>query len=95
MRPPPLCLNLHPSLPLPLHRCRCTAAPPPPRAQAVIKDQNLVLSAADVKSYLQMLLRGLEACHAAWVLHRCGGMCPRERRLLPHSSRARGAICAI
>lgn len=38
--------------------------------EAVVKDQNLVLSAADIKSYLQMLLRGLQACHAAWVLHR-------------------------
>ncbi len=38
--------------------------------EALIKDRALILSEADVKSYLQMLLRGLEVCHAHWVLHR-------------------------
>jgi serine/threonine protein kinase len=38
--------------------------------EAVIKDRSLILSAADVKSYMQMLLRGLAFCHKRWVLHR-------------------------
>ncbi|GBG67532.1 hypothetical protein CBR_g663 [Chara braunii] len=38
--------------------------------EAVIRDRNLVLSPADVKSYLQMTLKGLAQCHKKWVLHR-------------------------
>ncbi|PNW78659.1 hypothetical protein CHLRE_09g388000v5 [Chlamydomonas reinhardtii] len=38
--------------------------------EAVIKDGNLVLAAADVKSYMQQLLTALETCHSRWVLHR-------------------------
>ncbi|CAN8239676.1 unnamed protein product [Cochlearia groenlandica] len=38
--------------------------------EAVIRDPNLFLSPADVKSYLQMTLKGLEYCHDKWVLHR-------------------------
>lgn len=38
--------------------------------EAVIKDSSLVLSPADVKSYMQMALKGLEACHAHKVVHR-------------------------
>ncbi|KAG2490114.1 hypothetical protein HYH03_011420 [Edaphochlamys debaryana] len=38
--------------------------------EAVIKDANLVLSAADVKSYMKQLLQALAACHSRWVLHR-------------------------
>ncbi|XP_010416185.1 PREDICTED: cyclin-dependent kinase D-1-like [Camelina sativa] len=38
--------------------------------EAVIRDPNLFLSPADVKSYLQMMLKGLEYCHDKWVLHR-------------------------
>ncbi|VVA95186.1 unnamed protein product [Arabis nemorensis] len=38
--------------------------------EAVIRDPNLFLSPADVKSYLQMILKGLEYCHDKWVLHR-------------------------
>ncbi|KAH0920069.1 hypothetical protein HID58_027729 [Brassica napus] len=38
--------------------------------EAVIRDPNLFLSPADVKSYLQMTLKGLEYCHDKCVLHR-------------------------
>eukprot|EP00249_Psilotum_nudum_P024623 c29240_g1_i1 orf=128-1369(+) len=38
--------------------------------EAVIRDRNIVLSAADIKSYMQMTLRGLAHCHKKWVLHR-------------------------
>lgn len=38
--------------------------------ELVIKDTSLQLGPADVKSYMQMLLQGLQACHQAWVLHR-------------------------
>lgn len=35
--------------------------------EAVIKDGNLVLAAADVKSYMQQLLTALETCHSRWA----------------------------
>lgn len=38
--------------------------------EVLIKDRALILSDADVKSYMQMLLRSLEVCHRHWVLHR-------------------------
>ncbi|KAJ3683830.1 hypothetical protein LUZ60_014057 [Juncus effusus] len=38
--------------------------------EAVIKDRNIVLSPADIKSYIQMTLKGLAFCHKKWVLHR-------------------------
>lgn len=38
--------------------------------EAVIRDRNIVLSPADVKSYIQMTLKGLAFCHTKWVLHR-------------------------
>ncbi|KAH7422838.1 hypothetical protein KP509_12G028200 [Ceratopteris richardii] len=38
--------------------------------EAVIRDRNIVLSAADIKSYMQMTLKGLAYCHKKWVLHR-------------------------
>ncbi|CAN6333209.1 unnamed protein product [Urochloa humidicola] len=38
--------------------------------EAVIKAKHLVLSPADVKSYTQMMLKGLAFCHKKWVLHR-------------------------
>ncbi|KAI3463746.1 hypothetical protein Pfo_020409 [Paulownia fortunei] len=37
---------------------------------SVILDRNIVLSPADIKSYIQMTLRGLAFCHWKWVLHR-------------------------
>lgn len=36
----------------------------------VIKDKAVVLTQADIKAYMLMLLRGLEYCHAHFVLHR-------------------------
>lgn len=38
--------------------------------ETVIKDPNIVLSPADIKSYMQMTLKGLAVCHKKWVLHR-------------------------
>ncbi|XVE56899.1 hypothetical protein DITRI_Ditri04bG0047600 [Diplodiscus trichospermus] len=38
--------------------------------EAVIQDQNIFLSPADIKSYIQMTLKGLAFCHKKWVLHR-------------------------
>ncbi|XP_078170708.1 cyclin-dependent kinase D-1-like [Carex rostrata] len=38
--------------------------------EAVIRDRNIVLSPADIKSYLQMTLKGLAFVHKKWVLHR-------------------------
>ncbi|XP_058077717.1 cyclin-dependent kinase D-1-like [Magnolia sinica] len=38
--------------------------------EAVIRDRNIVLSPADIKSYLQMTMKGLAYCHKKWVLHR-------------------------
>ncbi|GMI75438.1 CYCLIN-DEPENDENT KINASE D1, cyclin-dependent kinase D1;1 [Hibiscus trionum] len=38
--------------------------------EAVIRDRNIFLSPADIKSYFQMTLKGLAFCHRKWVLHR-------------------------
>ncbi|CAL0323938.1 unnamed protein product [Lupinus luteus] len=38
--------------------------------EAVIRDRNIFLSPGDIKSYLQMTLKGLAFCHKKWVLHR-------------------------
>jgi cyclin-dependent kinase 7 len=38
--------------------------------EAVIRDRNIFLSPADIKSYLLMILKGLSYCHKKWVLHR-------------------------
>ncbi|CAA0838650.1 Cyclin-dependent kinase D-3 [Striga hermonthica] len=38
--------------------------------EAVIRDRNIFLSPADIKSYIQMTLKGLAFCHKKWVLHR-------------------------
>lgn len=38
--------------------------------EAVIRDRNIVLSLADIKSYMQMTLKGLAYCHKKWVVHR-------------------------
>ena len=38
--------------------------------EAVIRDRNIVLSLADIKSYMQMTLTGLAFCHKKWVVHR-------------------------
>ena len=42
--------------------------------QAVIKS-HVPLQAEDIKSYMQMTLRGVDACHKAWVLHRVSNDC--------------------
>ena len=38
--------------------------------EQIIQDRSLTLKPADIKSFMQMLLRGLAHCHACWVLHR-------------------------
>ncbi|XWS37615.1 hypothetical protein CRYUN_Cryun19dG0059900 [Craigia yunnanensis] len=38
--------------------------------EAVIRDWNIFLSPAGIKSYIQMTLKGLAFCHKKWVLHR-------------------------
>ena len=38
--------------------------------EIVIKDRGITLSPADVKSFMQMVLQGLNFCHKRWVLHR-------------------------
>jgi cyclin-dependent kinase 7 len=36
----------------------------------VIYDKSIFLSAGHIKSYLQMILRGVHACHESFILHR-------------------------
>lgn len=36
----------------------------------VIKDKSITLSTAHIKSWMQMMLLGLEHCHRCWILHR-------------------------
>jgi len=38
--------------------------------EVLIKDRDIILSPSDIKSYMKMLLQGVEALHNAWVLHR-------------------------
>ncbi|KAL4457820.1 hypothetical protein ABPG75_012685 [Micractinium tetrahymenae] len=36
----------------------------------IIKDRSCLLSAGDIKAYMQMILRALDFCHSHWVVHR-------------------------
>jgi cyclin-dependent kinase 7 len=38
--------------------------------EALIKARGVVLSPANVKAYMQLLLRALDHCHKNWVVHR-------------------------
>jgi cyclin-dependent kinase 7 len=38
--------------------------------EALIKAKGVLLSPADVKAYMAMLLQALADCHSHWVLHR-------------------------
>lgn len=38
--------------------------------ERVIRDRAVLLTGADVKAYLRMVLAGLAHCHARWVVHR-------------------------
>jgi cyclin-dependent kinase 7 len=38
--------------------------------EALIKAKGVLLSPADVKAYMAMLLKALDDCHKHWVLHR-------------------------
>ncbi|KAK9844566.1 hypothetical protein WJX74_004102 [Apatococcus lobatus] len=38
--------------------------------EAIIQDKTIVLSPADIKSYMHMLFQSLDFCHTRWVVHR-------------------------
>lgn len=38
--------------------------------EKVIRDKKIALKSEDVKCYLQMILKGIEACHSHYILHR-------------------------
>lgn len=38
--------------------------------EVIIKDTNIVLTSAHIKSYILMTLQGLEFLHHNWILHR-------------------------
>jgi serine/threonine protein kinase len=41
-----------------------------PRAQKIIKDRQRLLSAAETKGFLLMLVKGLDYLHERWIAHR-------------------------
>jgi cyclin-dependent kinase 7 len=38
--------------------------------EAAIRDKTLTFASADVKSWMLMMLKGLDFCHRNWILHR-------------------------
>jgi cyclin-dependent kinase 7 len=38
--------------------------------EQIIKDKSILFMPADIKSWMIMMLRGLDHCHRNWVLHR-------------------------
>ncbi|EGG21753.1 p34-cdc2 protein [Cavenderia fasciculata] len=38
--------------------------------EKIIMDKSIILKPSDIKSYMKMLLQGLDACHKNWILHR-------------------------
>ena len=68
--------------------------------ERIIADPSLTLTPADVKSFMQMLLKGLAHCHACWILHRvrfrpvecCSRVCARCLRRVAQRSRVRVSI---
>lgn len=38
--------------------------------EVIIKDNNIVLTPANIKAYMIMTLKGLEYLHLHWILHR-------------------------
>lgn len=38
--------------------------------EVLIKDQNLLFQEADIKAWMDMILRAVQACHERWILHR-------------------------
>ena len=38
--------------------------------EKLIRDRSVVFSAGDVKSWMWMLLKGVQECHSKWILHR-------------------------
>lgn len=41
--------------------------------EQIIKDKSILFMPADIKSWMMMMLRGLDHCHQSWVLHRVRG----------------------
>lgn len=74
--------------------------------ECLIRDRATIISAADVKTYMQMMLKGLAFCHKHWILHRdvkpnnflisMSGAPPLSGKLLkPRTENTRGAILTI
>lgn len=38
--------------------------------EEIIRDRSILLTPAEIKCMMQMILRGIEACHQKWILHR-------------------------
>lgn len=38
--------------------------------ECLIRDRATIISAADVKSYMQMVLKSIAVCRKHWILHR-------------------------
>lgn len=38
--------------------------------ERIIKDRSLLFSTADIKSWMWMLLKGIQECHVNWIIHR-------------------------
>ena len=38
--------------------------------EKVIKDKSVLFSAADIKSWMWMILKGIQECHSRWIIHR-------------------------
>ncbi len=43
--------------------------------EMVIKDKEIILSPAHIKSYMHMLLKGVDFLHKNWILHRVRMIC--------------------
>ena len=50
--------------------------------EQIIQAPDISLTEADIKRYMLMMLRGVEYCHAHWVLHRVRWWCCVELRAL-------------
>jgi hypothetical protein len=48
--------------------------------EAVVLDKSIPLSAADIKSYMRMLLLSVEVCHKQYILHRVRDLILSKRR---------------
>jgi cyclin-dependent kinase 7 len=44
--------------------------------EQIIKDRSLVFTAANIKSWMLMTLRGIDHCHRNWIVHRVSRLLP-------------------